>query len=224
MRVYNRSRKNKNREISKNPLTKWVFSGILYMNKKTIGGLSVKNKEIKAVYDSFIKDGTETAEELEDSFLPSVKNKDAKRKLLGKMKEIWLEKIQNQLLDEFTISFYDLEIEFLKSLPDEKIKRLFYSLLCFEKLHWHESGWIRFEIDDLAEIGGLKTLKCEDFADLVPFGLKMRVTGSKNAVSTYYSIGWTIEKQTGKHREKKVVDVLGIECAEKFWEVVNGTC
>lgn len=122
------------------------------------------------------------------------------------------------------IVFYDLEIEFLKSLPNEKIKRLFYSLLCFEKLHWHESGWIRFEIDELAELGGLRILKCEDFADLVPFGLKMRVTGSKNAVSTYYSIGWTIEKQTEKHREKKVVDVLGTECAEKFWEVVNGAC
>lgn len=120
------------------------------------------------------------------------------------------------------ISLYDLEIEFLKSLPSEKIKRLFYSLLCFEKLHWHESGWIRFEIDELAELGGLKELKCEDFADLVPFGLKMRVTGSKNAVSTYYSIGWTIDKQTGKYREKKAVDVMGIECAEKFWEVVNG--
>ena len=122
---------------------------------------------------------------------------------------------------DVNIVFYDLEIEFLKSLPNEKIKRLFYSLLCFEKLHWHESGWIRFEIDELAELGGLKTLKCEDFADLVPFGLKMRVTGSKNAVSTYYSIGGTIEKQTGKHREKEAVDVLGTECAEKFWEVVN---
>lgn len=125
---------------------------------------------------------------------------------------------------DVNIVFYDLEIEFLKSLPNEKIKRLFYSLLCFEKLHWHESGWIRFEIDELAELGGLKILKCEDFADLVPFGLKMRVTGSKNAVSTYYSIGWTIEKQTGKRREKKAVDVLGTECAEKFWGVVNGTC
>ena len=121
------------------------------------------------------------------------------------------------------ICFYDLEIKFLKSLPNEKIKRLFYSLLCFEKLHWHESGWIRFEIDELAELGGLKTLKCEDFADLVPFGLKMRVTGSKNAVSTYYSIGWTIDKQTGKYRWKKVMDVLGTECAEKFWEVVNAS-
>ena len=124
---------------------------------------------------------------------------------------------------DVNIVFYDLEIEFLKSFPNEKIKRLFYSLLCFEKLHWHESGWIRFEIDELAELGGLKALKCEDFADLVPFGLKMRVTGSKNAVSTYYSIGWTIEKQTGKHREKKVVDILGTECADKFWEVVNAS-
>ena len=142
---------------------------------------------------------------------------------LNILKEVFREQdYKTKIETEQVISFYDLEIEFLRSLPSEKIKRLFYSLLCFEKLHWHESGWIRFEIDDLAELGGLKTLKCEDFADLVPFGLKMRVTGSKNAVSTYYSIGWMIEKQTGKHREKKVVNVLGTECAEKFWEVVNG--
>ena len=144
---------------------------------------------------------------------------------LNILKEVFREQdYKTKIETEQVISFYDLEIEFLKSLPSEKIKRLFYSLLCFEKLHWHESGWIRFEIDELAELGGLKTLKCEDFADLVPFGLKMRVTGSKNAVSTYYSIGWTIEKQMGKRREKKTVDVLGTKCAEKFWEVVNGTC
>ena len=139
--------------------------------------------------------------------------------LKNKFESICFEKLKEK---DKTICFDEIEIEFLKSLPNEKIKRLFYSLLCFEKLHWHESGWIRFEIDELAELGGLKTLKCEDFADLVPFGLKMRVTGSKNAVSTYYSICWTIEKQTGKHREKKVVDVLGTECAEQFWEAVNG--
>ena len=143
---------------------------------------------------------------------------------LNILKEVFREQdLRTKIETEQVISFYDLEIEFLKSLPSEKIKRLFYSLLCFEKLHWHESGWIRFEIDELAELGGLKTLKCEDFADLVPFGLKMRVTGSKNAVSTYYSIGWMIEKQTGKHREKKVVDILGTECADKFWEVVNAS-
>ena len=142
---------------------------------------------------------------------------------LNILKEVFREQdLRTKIEAGQVISFYDLEIEFLKSLPSEKIKRLFYSLLCFEKLHWHESGWIRFEIDELAELGGLKTLKCEDFADLVSFGLKMRVTGSKNAVSTYYSIDWTIEKQTGKRREKKIVDVLGTECAERFWEVVNG--
>ena len=144
---------------------------------------------------------------------------------LNILKRVFRErKSEKMIATEQMISFYDLEIDFLKSLPNEKIKRLFYSLLCFEKLHWHESGWIRFEIDELAELGGLKTLKCEDFADLVPFGLKMRVTGSKNAVSTYYSIGWTIEKKTGKHREKKAVNIVGTKCAEKFWEVVNGTC
>ena len=140
--------------------------------------------------------------------------------LKGKISELQFNK---NIVRDKVISFCDTEVEFLQSLPSEKIKRLFYSLLCFEKLHWHESGWIRFEIDELAELGGLKTLKCEDFADLVPFGLKMRVTGSKNAVSTYYSIGWTIEKQTGKHREKKAVDVLGTECAGKFWEVMNAS-
>lgn len=143
---------------------------------------------------------------------------------LNILKEVFREQDYKKLVEtDQVISFYDLEIEFLKSLSSEKIKRLFYSLLCFEKLHWHESGWIRFEIGELAELSGLKTLKCEDFADLVSFGLKMRVTGSKNAVSTYYSIGWTIEKQTGKHREKKAVDVLGTECVERFWEVVNAS-
>lgn len=151
------------------------------------------------------------------------KNDELNIKIIGMLYEKYEEEeIKKESLG--TISFYDKEIEFLNSLPNEKIKRLFYSLLCFEKLHWHESGWIRFEIDELAELGGLKNLRCEDFADLVPFGLDMRVTGSKNAVTTYYSIGWTIEKQTGKDREKKVVDVLGTECTEKFWEVVNGTC
>lgn len=183
----------------------------------------MKNKEIKAVYDSFSKNGIETTEDFENSVLPSVKHKESKKKLIEKMKENWVEKIQKHLLDEAKISFYDKEIEFLKSLPNEKIKRLFYSLLCFEKLHWHESGWIRFEIDELAELGGLKNLRCEDFADLVPFGLDMRVTGSKNAVTTYYSIGLMIDKGTGKYRTKEVVNFLGTECADRFWEVVNAS-
>lgn len=122
------------------------------------------------------------------------------------------------------IQFFDKEVEFLQSLPNEKIKRLFYSLFCFEKLHWHESGWIRFEIDELAELGGLKNLRCEDFADLVPFGLDMRVTGSKNAVTTYYSIGMMISKKNDSKIGELVKTISGLECAEKFWEVVNGTC
>ena len=184
----------------------------------------MKNKEIKAVYDSFSKNGIEITEDFEDSVLPSVKHKESKKKLIEKMKENWIEKIQKHLLDEVKISFYDKEIEFLRSLPNEKIKRLFYSLLCFEKLHWHESGWIRFEIDELAELGGLKNLRCEDFADLVPFGLDMRVTGSKNAVTTYYSIGMMISKKNNGEIGDVVKMISGLECAEKFWEVVNGAC
>lgn len=184
----------------------------------------MKNKEIKAVYDSFSKNGIETTEDFEDSVLPSVKHKESKKKLIEKMKENWVEKIQKHLLDEVKISFYDREIEFLQSLPIEKIKRLFYSLLCFEKLHWHESGWIRFEIDELAELGGLKNLRCEDFADLVSFGLDMRVTGSKNAVTTYYSIGMMISKKNNDKIGEIVKTISGLECAERFWEVVNGTC
>ena len=121
------------------------------------------------------------------------------------------------------IDFYEKEIEFLQSLPTEKIKRLFYSLICFEKLHWHESGWIRFEIDELAEIGGLKNLRCEDFADLVPFGLDMRVTGSKNAVTTYYSIWIMVSQKNNGEMGKIVKTISGLECADKFWEVVNAS-
>ena len=177
------------------------------MSKKTIN-----EKTITSIFSSEKNDYDKSKVLLPEEMI---------KKLTDKVVE---ESIARKISRDQEIYFYDLEIEFLKFLPNEKIKRLFYSLLCFEKLHWHESGWIRFEIDELAELGGLKTLRCEDFADLVPFGLKMRVTGSKNAVSTYYSIGWMIEKQTGKYRERKVVDVSGTECAEKFWEVVNGTC
>lgn len=121
------------------------------------------------------------------------------------------------------IDFYEKEIEFLQSLPNEKIKRLFYSLLCFEKLHWHGSGWIRFEIDELAELGGLKNLRCEDFADLVPFGLDMRVTGSKNAVTTYSSIWIMISQKNNGEIGDVVKTISGLECAERFWEVVNAS-
>ena len=57
----------------------------------------MKNKEIKAVYDSFSKNGieiTEITEDFEDSVLPSVKHKESKKKLIEKMKENWIEKIQ----------------------------------------------------------------------------------------------------------------------------------
>lgn len=129
--------------------------------------------------------------------------------------------LKKSIGEDVNIGFYDLEIEFLKSLPNEKIKRLFYSLICFEKLHWHESGWIRFEIDELAELGGLKNLRCEDFADLVLFGLDMRVTGSKNAVTTYYSIGMMISKKNNGEIGDVVKTISGLECAEKFWEVIG---
>ena len=130
-------------------------------------------------------------------------------------------KFNKNIARDKVISFYDREIEFLQSLPNEKIKRLFYSLLCFEKLHWHESGWIRFEIDELAELGGLKNLRCEDFADLVSFGLDMRVTGSKNAVTTYYSIGMMISQKNDGKIGEIVKTIVGLECAERFWEVIN---
>lgn len=127
---------------------------------------------------------------------------------------------KTRYIDE-PIQFFDKEVDFLQSLPNEKIKRLFYSLLCFEKLHWHESGWIRFEIDELAELGGLKNLRCEDFADLVPFGLDMRVTGSKNAVTTYYSIGIMISQKNNWKIGDVVKTINGLECADRFLEVVN---
>lgn len=151
------------------------------------------------------------------------KNDELNIKLVGIIYEKYEEAERKKYLIG-NIDFYEKEIDFLQSLPNEKIKRLFYSLLCFEKLHWHESGWIRFEIDELAELGGLKNLRCEDFADLVPFGLDMRVTGSKNAVTTYYSIGMMISKNNNGKIGERVKTISGLECVEKFWEVVNGAC
>lgn len=193
-------------------------NGLIYKEVKP-----VKNKEVENVYNLFIKNGIDTDEQFEESVLPSVKYREPKKKLIEKMKQNYIEKIQQKILEDRKIQFYEKEVEFLHSLPNEKIKRLFYSLLCFEKLHWHGSGWIRFEIDELAELGGLKNLRCEDFADLVPFGLDMRVTGSKNAVTTYGSIWIMISQKNNGEIGDVAKTISGLECAEKFWEVVNGT-
>ena len=120
------------------------------------------------------------------------------------------------------IGFYYEELKFIRSIKSEKIRRIFYSLLCFEKLYWHSSGWIRFEISTLREFSGLKNLKCEDFADLVSFGLNMRVTGSKNPVTTYYSISNTIRNKTGP-LGAIVLEINGKECGNKVGTVVNAS-
>lgn len=120
------------------------------------------------------------------------------------------------------IGFYYEELKFIRNIQSEKIRRIFYSLLCFEKLYWHNSGWIRFEISTLKEFGGLKNLKCEDFSDLVPFGLNMRVTGSKNPVTTYYSISNTIGNKVGP-LGAIVLEINGTECGDKAGTIVNAS-
>ena len=120
------------------------------------------------------------------------------------------------------IGFYYEELKFIRSIQSEKIRRIFYSLLCFEKLYWHDSGWIRFEISVLKEFSGLKTLKCEDFSDLVPFGLNMRVTGSKHPVTTYCSIGNTIRNKVGP-LGAIVLEINGKECGDKAGTVINAS-
>ncbi len=80
---------------------------------------------------------------------------------------------------------YKKEVEFLAGLPNDKVKRLYFALFCVKRLHYHQSGWIRFERSEISRFAGLDRVREDDMSDLVDFGFDMRVSGSKKAVSTF---------------------------------------
>lgn len=88
------------------------------------------------------------------------------------------------------IKLYQYEVDFLCKVGQKnRIKELFYSVIIYEKLHPHESGWIKFDIDELADIAfygnSKRDIRQEDFYPLVQYGLDMRVVGSKEAIPCY---------------------------------------
>ena len=80
----------------------------------------------------------------------------------------------------------DKEVEFLQSLPDDLIKRLFYSLLVRIKVKPHSSGWTSLDFDNTILYGfderEARKMKIEILSQCVPFGFEVQVSGSTKPV------------------------------------------
>lgn len=128
-----------------------------------------RNAEIEANFNSYL------------TFLP---NGDYKIPLL---KRVWGRYIESSKIDtEVEIVFYRNEVEFLQQLPTDEIKRIFYSLMCKQKIRPHKSGWIRLDFSDTMKFGfGEKKaakLKIDILAQCREYGFDAQVVGSNEPV------------------------------------------
>lgn len=87
------------------------------------------------------------------------------------------------------ISFYKMEIDFLRSIAqasnDDIVIRAFVCLFVIRKIHFHKSGWIRYNIDEINKINGAFDFNTADIHKLFEYGFDMRVSGSKMAMATF---------------------------------------
>ena len=86
----------------------------------------------------------------------------------------------------YLISITDKEIAFLQSLPNELIKRLFYSLIIRMKVRPHPSGWISLDFENTIFYGlkekEARKAKIEIYSECTPYGFETRVSGSTKPV------------------------------------------
>lgn len=77
-------------------------------------------------------------------------------------------------------------IDFLKELPSDLIKRLFYSLIVRAEVKPHPSGWISLDYENTIKYGlsekDAKKAKIEIYSQCTPYGFNCRVSGSTKPV------------------------------------------
>lgn len=77
-------------------------------------------------------------------------------------------------------------INFLKELPSDLIKRLFYSLIVRAAVKPHPSGWISLDYENTIKYGlsekDSKKAKIEIYSQCTPYGFNCRVSGSTKPI------------------------------------------
>jgi hypothetical protein len=119
------------------------------------------------------------------------------------------------------VQITDKEIEFLQKLPNDTIKRLFYSLIIRAKVKPHKTGWISMDFENTIYYGfpdkEARNTKIEAFAQCTEYGFETLVIGSTNPVLCFKlpieSDGDVVmEFEDGEARDK-YEEVVGFDCS-----------
>lgn len=146
----------------------------------------------EAQKEEFLKDASDKSEAQKEALVEENSDKYLTALPAGEYKKVVLRKIleremmRDSLEGRRRIDLYESEIEFLKSLPNDFIKRVFYSLICRAKLHPHDSGWIELDFKKTMKFGfpeaKASKIKIEQLAACKPYGFECRVVGSTNPI------------------------------------------
>lgn len=84
------------------------------------------------------------------------------------------------------VQITDKEIEFLQGLPNDTIKRLFYSLIVRTKVKPHNTGWISLDFENTIYYAfpdkEARDAKIEIFSQCSEYGFETLVIGSTNPI------------------------------------------
>ena len=110
----------------------------------------------------------------------------------GEYKKSVLYKIYNNYLSRDVeyghreVKITKAHIDFLKELPSDLIKRLFYSLIVRSEVKPHPSGWISLDYENTIKYGlsekDAKKAKIEIYSQCTPYGFNCRVSGSTKPI------------------------------------------
>jgi hypothetical protein len=139
----------------------------------------------------------------------------------GEYKQSILHKIYNNYLNRDIedghreVKITKAHINFLKELPSDLIKRLFYSLIVRAEVKPHSSGWISLDYENTIKYGlnekDAKKAKIEIYSQCTPYGFDCRVSGSTKPVLCF---------QLPKFEESEVVFEFEDGCAAQMYEEV----
>ena len=115
------------------------------------------------------------------------------------------------------VQITDKEIEFLQSLPNELIKRLFYSLIVRSKVKPHDTGWVSLDFENTIYYAlsdkEARNAKIEIFAQCADYGFETLVIGSTKPILCF--------RLPIEDDGEVVIEFEDGEARERFQEVIS---
>ena len=185
----------------------------------------IKNKDVDSLYKFFDeRNGQNIESELEvlgDKYFLFLNNKESR---IATIKQVYWNYIERAVDWAKQAILYKKEVEFIRSLPDSRMKRLFYAIFFTKKYHFHCSGWIKFDIDEIRFLSNLTNVKLEDLADLAKYGFSVRVAGKERPTTTFFDPDVMIYGSLSEFYDDDIVGfVCKCDCPASFEDFIDVT-